>query len=116
VRAECLARAGLQREIVRENSVVKKHPGRLGFNAICVHLWLNFFFVLCAEIKNLSKTAFFVSGKQNLFGGSFKVGPCKRIASIAQRRSTGTPQRPPVCVFKWVSERGPVARSTTAAY
>jgi hypothetical protein len=60
----------------------------------------------------MPKTLFFVSGKQNFFQNSFKVGACKRIASVVRRRFTGTPQRSPVPVFKWKTERGPVARST----
>ena len=41
--------------------------------------------------KKTQKSRFFVSRKQNFYRSSHIVRSCKRIASAAQRRSTGTP-------------------------
>jgi hypothetical protein len=68
-------------------------------------------------VKKICKNRLFLfPGNKFFFGVHLKLGLCKRIASVAQRRSTGTPQRPPVPVFKWVPERGPVARSNVACH
>jgi hypothetical protein len=79
-----------------------------------------------AAQNHMAGASFIISGKKMqklhfLFPGNkifFKVRlisrACKQIASVAQRRSTGTTQRASVHVFKWVPERGPVARSNAA--
>jgi hypothetical protein len=40
--------------------------------------------VFICGLKKSQKSHFFVSGKQNYFPESFKVGACKQIASVAQ--------------------------------